>query len=86
MLMKRKKKISNIVKTCIIIELIAVLAVAAVCYFLYQSKQSMVRTEVEKYRTQLAEYVRGMEWQSQNFRGLPTYVEILYSWYENVEG
>lgn len=82
--MKRKKKISNIVKTCIIIELIAVLAVAAVCYFLYQSKQSMVRSEVEKYRTQLAEYVRGMEWQSQNFRGLPTYVEILYSWYETV--
>ena len=82
--MKRKKKISNIVKTCIIIELIAVLAVAAVCYFLYQSKQSMVQTEVEKYRTQLAEYVRGMEWQSQNFRGLPTYVEILYSWYETV--
>ena len=82
--MNRKKRRREIVKTCIIIELIAALTVAAVCLFLYRSKQASVRADVEKYKAELMLTVRDIEWDSQAFRGLPAYVEELSSWRERI--
>ncbi|MBO4324084.1 MAG: HAMP domain-containing histidine kinase [Lachnospiraceae bacterium] len=82
--MKRKRRRRDVLKTCIIIELIAVLTIAAVCFFLYRSKQAAVRAEVEKYKAELMLNVRDIEWASQSFRGLSAYVEELDSWRKQV--
>ncbi|MBQ6106510.1 MAG: HAMP domain-containing histidine kinase [Lachnospiraceae bacterium] len=82
--MKRKRRRRDVLKTCIIIELIAVLTIAAVCFFLYRSKQAAVRAEVEKYKTELMLNVRPIEGESPLLCGLPAYVEEIDSWRKRV--
>ena len=82
--MKRKKNVKETVVFCIVIEAVAVLIATVMSAYLYNSRKSVVLTEIDGHTARLQSYMGDYPGE-ETFRGIARYTEELSDWWESVQ-